>query len=144
MVAFNLTSWGYKDCFPNKNDGSYGGNLTRLLFRTLPQYYPSGSSYSHFPLLVPEKVKGYFEAMTKRQAEAGVKEGVVGKYTYTRPVYGKVKPVVVRRWGDVKDVVGRKEVFEGVWEERVGVLLGKRGNGNVEVGSQDLVRCCEL
>lgn len=46
FTPFNLTSWGYQDCQFDKNDGSYGGLLTKLLFRTLPQYFPSGSAYA--------------------------------------------------------------------------------------------------
>ncbi|EKM53146.1 uncharacterized protein PHACADRAFT_259331 [Phanerochaete carnosa HHB-10118-sp] len=45
----NLTAWGYADCQFDVNDGSYGGMLTKLLFRTLPECYPAGSAYAHFP-----------------------------------------------------------------------------------------------
>ncbi|KAG1733869.1 heme peroxidase [Suillus paluster] len=49
----NLTSWGYQHCMVNKADGSYGGMLTKLLFRILPDHYPEGSVYAHFPFLTP-------------------------------------------------------------------------------------------
>jgi hypothetical protein len=38
----------------NKMDGSYGGMLTKLLFNMLPDHYPAGSVYAHFPFLTPE------------------------------------------------------------------------------------------
>lgn len=50
--------------------------LTKLLFRTLPDHYPAGSAYAHFPFLVPEKIK---------KCLGDVDESLVGKYTWTRP-----------------------------------------------------------
>lgn len=49
--------------------------LTKLLFRTLPEFYPPGSAYAHFPFMVPERVK---ESMQKRGDP-------VDDYTWTRP-----------------------------------------------------------
>ncbi|KAG1740940.1 heme peroxidase [Suillus lakei] len=54
FTPFNLTTWGYEHCMVNKADGSYGGMLTKLLFRMLPDHYPAGSVYAHFPFLTPE------------------------------------------------------------------------------------------
>ncbi|KAG2068642.1 heme peroxidase [Suillus decipiens] len=54
FTPFNLTTWGYEHCMVNKVDGSYGGMLTKLLFRMLPDHYPAGSVYAHFPFLTPE------------------------------------------------------------------------------------------
>ncbi|KAJ6448679.1 hypothetical protein C8R47DRAFT_1230929 [Mycena vitilis] len=44
----NLTAWGYRDF--DAQDGPYGGMVPKLLFRTLPAYYPARSAYAHFPL----------------------------------------------------------------------------------------------
>jgi linoleate 10R-lipoxygenase len=68
MVAFNLTTWGYEHCMVNKMDGSYGGMLTKLLFRMLPNHYPAGSVYAHFPFLTPEFLASSM-AKTPRSAE---------------------------------------------------------------------------
>ncbi|KAG1883750.1 heme peroxidase [Suillus subluteus] len=54
FTPFNLTAWGYEHCMVNKMDGSYGGMLTKLLFRMLPDHYPAGSVYAHFPFLTPK------------------------------------------------------------------------------------------
>jgi len=76
MKAFNLTAWGYQDCQYDPQDGSYGGLLTKLLFRTLPDYYPAGSAYAHFPFLDPVYMKDHLEKMNPKLAE---------KYSWERP-----------------------------------------------------------
>jgi hypothetical protein len=73
--AFNLTSWGYQDCQYDSKDGSYGGLLTKLLFRTLPNHYPAGSAYAHFPFLDPV----YMREHVAKDAN------LVKSYTWTRP-----------------------------------------------------------
>ena len=91
----NLTSWGFQDCQYDKDDGSYGGLLTKLLFRTLPNHYPRGSAYAHFPFLVPSY-------MEKNLQET--KPGIAEKYTWTRP---KKQPTIV----PVKSYVGVKQIL---------------------------------
>ena len=80
MIAFNLTAcqcqWGYQDCQYDTQDGSFGGLLTKLLFRTLPDYYPAGSAYAHFPFLDPSYMKKNLEETNPDLAS---------KYTWTRP-----------------------------------------------------------
>jgi len=73
---FNLTSWGYQDCQYDPQDGSYGGLLTKLLFRTLPDYYPTRSAYAHFPFLDPLYMKDNLEKKNPALAS---------KYIWTRP-----------------------------------------------------------
>ncbi|KAG2148224.1 heme peroxidase, partial [Suillus bovinus] len=68
FTPFNLTTWGYEHCMINKVDGSYGGMLTKLLFRMLPDHYPAGSVYAHFPFLTPEFLASSM-AKTPRSAE---------------------------------------------------------------------------
>lgn len=75
-VAFNLTSWGYQDCQYDKKDGSFGGLLTKLLFRTLPEHYQRGSAYAHFPFLDP---------VFMRENLAKTNPSLVDKYIWTRP-----------------------------------------------------------
>ncbi|PFH51655.1 hypothetical protein AMATHDRAFT_58795 [Amanita thiersii Skay4041] len=72
----NLTSWGYQDCQYDRNDGSYGGLLTKLFYRTLPDYFPSGSAYAHFPFLDPVWMHDH---LSKERKE------VVNQYNWTRP-----------------------------------------------------------
>ena len=78
MVAHNLTAWGYQDCQYDTQDGSFGGMLTKLLFRTLPDYYPKGSAYAHFPFMQPQSMQ---DELMKR--EDGLQQ--IAKYNWTRP-----------------------------------------------------------
>lgn len=79
MVAFNLTTWGYEHCMVNKVDGSYGGMLTKLLFHMLPDHYPVGSVYAHFPFLTPEFLAS---SMTKVPRGAEIRH----LYDWDRPL----------------------------------------------------------
>ena len=106
---YNLTSWGYQDCFPEKNDGSYGGMLTKLLYRVLPDHYPAGSAYAHFPFMVPSAMRTFL---------AKLPESPVSKYTYARP--GVAPPVeVVESFEAVRDVIKRRDVFESAADRRL-------------------------
>ena len=61
MKAFNLTAWGYQDCQDDPQDGSFGSLLSKLFFRTLPDYHPIGFAYAHFPFLDPVYMKNNLE-----------------------------------------------------------------------------------
>ena len=50
--------------------------LVKLLFRHLPEYYPPGSAYAHFPFMVPETMREYI-----REQECASEND----YTWTRP-----------------------------------------------------------
>ncbi|KAH7919845.1 heme peroxidase [Leucogyrophana mollusca] len=78
FTPFNLTSWGYQQCMVEKSDGSFGGMLTRLLFRMLPQHYPAGSAYAHFPFLVPEFIHSRIPKMPASSVDL---------YTWSRPEF---------------------------------------------------------
>ncbi|KAI0338309.1 heme peroxidase [Trametopsis cervina] len=103
----NFTAWGYQDCQIPQNDGSYGGMLTKLLFRHLPEYYTPGSAYAHFPFLVPEMMKLNME---KRQ-------GPVADYIWSRPISGM--PILPQPSSSLQNV----EVSE-VHQARVRNLTG--------------------
>lgn len=45
-LAYALTAWGYQDCARDVKNGSMGGMFSKLLFRTVPDYYPEGSVYA--------------------------------------------------------------------------------------------------
>jgi len=76
FTAHNLTAWGYQDCQYDHQDGSFGGLLTKLLFRTLPEHYPVGSAYAHFPFLQPESFQ---KTLGKSNPE------LASKYNWERP-----------------------------------------------------------
>ncbi|OCH92406.1 heme peroxidase [Obba rivulosa] len=87
FTPFNLTSWGYQDCQLVKKDGSKGGFLPKLLFRHLPEYYPVGSAYAHFPFIVPSTMKGYIAKWPGSPVE---------QYTWARPVPKKLAAIATR------------------------------------------------
>ncbi|SJL08734.1 related to Psi-producing oxygenase A [Armillaria ostoyae] len=53
----NLTSWGVQDCARNTDNGAFGAELPKLLFRHLPRHYPGNSIYGLFPFFTPAAVK---------------------------------------------------------------------------------------
>ncbi|KAF8907810.1 heme peroxidase [Mucidula mucida] len=91
MTPFNFTTWGYNDVQYDKNDGSYGGLLTKLLFRTLPNHYTPRSAYAHFPFLDPE----YMKTDTKIPLD---------KYDFNPPSKSYKRLVVVGTYDGVKQV----------------------------------------
>lgn len=105
----NLTSWGFQDCQYDAQDGSYGGLLTKLLFRTLPNHYPRGSAYAHFPFMTPNSMRS---ALQDRDP------ATVDKYTWTRP---KKQPAVVpvSTYAGVKKVLSDDKSFISASDTRL-------------------------
>ncbi|KII85619.1 hypothetical protein PLICRDRAFT_56845 [Plicaturopsis crispa FD-325 SS-3] len=116
FTPFNLTSWGYQDCQYNTADGSYGGMLTKLLFRTLPDHYPARSAYAHFPMLVPARARMHLRKLAKDPT---------GKYMWERP--GKPMGLVeVTEYEDVVRVLA-DGAFESQGDDRMrGLAKGVR------------------
>ncbi|KAJ7489461.1 heme peroxidase [Mycena latifolia] len=118
FTPFNLTAWGYGDCQPDPQDGSYGGMLTKLLFRTLPEYYPAGSAYAHFPFLDPEYMRDHMQATNPELA---------AKYTWTRPADRVAEDVVVVKTdAGVRAVLNNQEAFPSGYSERLEKVTGRR------------------
>jgi linoleate 10R-lipoxygenase len=117
-VAANLTTWGYLDTKTNPDDGSYGGMLTRLLFRHLPEYYPPGSAYAHFPFIVPDTMKKYAEKW---------QESVVGKYTWTKPALPTAPALPLERAADVNYVLSNPSLFDDGFCARLTTLTRNVG-----------------
>ena len=79
-----MTAWGYQDVQYDRADGSLGGMLHKMLYRTLPEWYPAGSAYATFPFIVPTRMREFVEAMP---------EVDVHMYAWTRPVGPKALAV---------------------------------------------------
>ncbi|KAH9475928.1 Linoleate 10R-lipoxygenase [Psilocybe cubensis] len=109
FTPFNLTSWGYQDCQYDHEDGSYGGLLTKLLFRTLPDYYPRGSAYAHFPFLVPSFMKENLEKTNPTLAP---------KYNWTRP-RAPAPLLVIDTFDGVKQVLEDSGSFMAAYDSRL-------------------------
>ncbi|GLB41098.1 putative animal haem peroxidase [Lyophyllum shimeji] len=114
FTPYNCTAWGYNDCQYDHKDGSYGGLLTKLLFRTLPDHYPAGSTYAHFPFLVPDFLKD--ELMTRRPE-------VVDQYDWDPP--SRPSPTVgIKSYDGVKQVL-TDHSFLSAYNERLLTVSGK-------------------
>ena len=70
-----------------------------MLFRTLPNHYPRGSAYAHFPFMTPEFMK---DNLLETQGQE-----IVDKYGWSRP---RKNPTVVpiESWAGVKQVLEDK------------------------------------
>lgn len=71
--------------------------MTKLLFRTLPNHYPAGSAYAHFPFTVPKVMK-------KNMANDPKIRSQTNKYTWDRPILSK-KIVKVEDYAGAKHVL---------------------------------------
>ncbi|KAJ7182581.1 heme peroxidase [Mycena crocata] len=118
FTPFNLTAWGYRDCQFDAQDGSYGGMLTKLLFRTLPEYYPPRSTYAHFPFLQPDYMRDYLRKNNPKLAE---------KYVWTRPTApANAENVgVVKTTEGVRAVLNDPTVFPTGYSERLKAVTGQ-------------------
>ena len=94
-IAYNLTSWGYQHCMVNTADGSYGGMLTKLLFCLLPNQYPGGSIYAHFPFMTPDFMRPC----------------IASRSTDSLTYYDFQKPIDASRNSREQDVLYRKRMF---------------------------------
>ncbi|KAJ6553669.1 heme peroxidase [Mycena sp. CBHHK59/15] len=112
----NLTAWGYRDCQFDTQDGSYGGMLTKLLFRTLPAHYPARSAYAHFPFLDPEYMEAY---MRENSGDA-----LANKYIWTKPSVHAAPPVVVTSYAGVKAVLADQATFPAGYGVRLATVTG--------------------
>ena len=85
-----------------------------MLFRHLPDYYPTGSAYAHFPFYVPEFIK---EALTKLDNP----DISVEKYNWSRPE--KLAPIVaVDSYDKVSKVLTDPKNFVSEQEPRLSEL----------------------
>ncbi|KAJ7621147.1 heme peroxidase [Roridomyces roridus] len=119
FTPYNLTAWGYKDCQFDPKDGSYGGMLTKLLFRTLPEYYPARSAYAHFPFLDPVYMR---DQMRENKPQ------LVDEYVWTRPpVMEQAETVVVVKTVEgVRQVLRDQEAFPSGYAERIKTVTGRK------------------
>ncbi|TFK61377.1 heme peroxidase [Pluteus cervinus] len=53
----SLTAWGYNDAFGEPANGAYGGSVTKLLLRALPNEFTPQSVQALFPFLTPAEVQ---------------------------------------------------------------------------------------
>lgn len=120
FTPYNLTTWGYEDCQFNTNDGSYGGMLTKLLLRTLPDQYKPKSAYAHFPFLVPSFME---QNLKERDSRNGTDE--VSKYTWIRPSTPSSSPKGIQTYEVVQQILESTNDFASASDERLETILGR-------------------
>jgi linoleate 10R-lipoxygenase len=83
--------------------------LTKLLFRHLPNHYPPGSAYAHFPFLVPDFIQ---KALAKHH------DSPVDRYNWTRPLPAQLVVVIDDPEG-VLQVLSERQKFVSDHDARV-------------------------
>ncbi|KIM21654.1 hypothetical protein M408DRAFT_333328 [Serendipita vermifera MAFF 305830] len=117
LTPTNLTSWGYQDCARDGKNGSMGGNVSKLLFRTLPDYYPNGSVYAHFPFITPNEMKIW---LTKMELDE--------QYSFEPLPSNPVRPVAsVNTAKGVKQVLTDATTFKTTYTKALTFLTRGRG-----------------
>jgi linoleate 10R-lipoxygenase len=119
-----------QDCQADTQDGSFGGILTRLLFRSLPDYYPPGSGLAHFPFLTPEKMKSSLK-------ELGISPD---KYIWQRPQTPQPPPVF-KDYKAVQQILTRNGQF-GPASRGFAVLSKGVRIDSVQIVSNELTQTC--
>lgn len=137
-TAFNLTAWGWQDCQYDKEDGSYGGLLTKLIFRTLPDHYPTGSVLAHFPFNVPENM---LIALKKNR-------GSIQKYCWPERFKNlpdnvkRLPPLMDHTWRVVRDYEGVKRVLTTENSHFTSNIV-QRMESTVELVLESRIRVCD-
>ena len=86
--------------------------MTKLLFRHLPDNYPVGSAYAHFPFLVPKRMKEFSKKLFG---------DIEPKYDWCRPDVPAYPSIVVKNYSGVKQLLAGSAFTSGV-EKRLEVL----------------------
>ncbi|KAF8579879.1 heme peroxidase [Ramaria rubella] len=99
-----MTAWGFQDCKRDPNNGGFGGNLPKLLARTLSRHYPFNSSYTTFPFFTPATMKA---SLTH--------QGIADRYTFTRPVASPI-PKILNTFTGIKTVFNDPSRFKAPYD----------------------------
>ena len=89
--------------------------LTKLLFRHLPDYYPAGSAYAHFPMMVPEKMRDF----AKEHPDDDWR-----KYDWGRPSAPTGPTVIVTSYSEVQRLFTQPTIYTSSSPQRLEILTG--------------------
>ncbi|KAG7449917.1 heme peroxidase [Guyanagaster necrorhizus] len=107
----NLTSWGIQDCVRNPDNGAFGAELPKLLFRHLPRHYPGNSVYGLFPFFTPAAVK---ENLTNIGLD-------LSNYSFERPK-PKPIPIVLNTISGIRYVFSNFNVYKQTYTDDMNLL----------------------
>ncbi|CAE6536627.1 unnamed protein product [Rhizoctonia solani] len=102
----NLTVWGFQDCQRDINNGAFGGVLSKVLMRGLPENYTFNSVYALFPFMAPKFMKVHLEDM-----------GIADLYDFERPEEAR-HIVGVNSYKAVREVLGDPETYKAATYEQ--------------------------
>ncbi|CAE6468800.1 unnamed protein product [Rhizoctonia solani] len=111
----NLTVWGFQDCQRDINNGCFGGVLSKVLMRGLPEHYTFNSVYALFPFMTPKFMESHLEDM-----------GIVGSYDLKRPVEAR-HIVGINSYKAVREVLGNPKIYKATYEQHMKELTNGYG-----------------
>ncbi|KAK0439191.1 heme peroxidase [Armillaria borealis] len=107
----NLTSWGIQDCARNPDNGAFGAELPKLLFRHLPRHYPGNSVYGLFPFFTPAAVK---ENLTNLKLD-------LSNYNFERPQIKPI-PIVINTISAIRYVFSDYNIYKQTYTSDMNLL----------------------
>ncbi|KAG8731386.1 hypothetical protein FRC11_004322 [Ceratobasidium sp. 423] len=111
----NLSVWGFQDCQRDINNGAFGGVLSKILMRGLPEHYTFNSVYALFPFMVPKFIKGHLEDM-----------GIADLYDFKRPEEAR-HIVGINSYKAVREVLGDPKTYNVTYEQHMKELTNGYG-----------------
>ncbi|KAF8677681.1 heme peroxidase [Rhizoctonia solani] len=111
----NLTVWGFQDCQRDINNGCFGGVLSKILMRGLPEHYTFNSVYALFPFMTPKFMKTHLEEM-----------GIIDLYDLRRPEEAR-HIVGINSYKAVREVLNNPAIYNATYEKHMKELTNGYG-----------------
>jgi len=111
----NLTIWGFQDCQRDINNGAFGGVLSKILMRGLPEHYTFNSVYALFPFLIPSRIQKHLTDM-----------GIADQYDFERPKEAR-KVIGVNSYAAVREVLGDPKTYAVTYVQNINTLTNGYG-----------------
>ncbi|CEL56219.1 prostaglandin-endoperoxide synthase 2 [Rhizoctonia solani AG-1 IB] len=111
----NLGVWGFQDCQRDIHNGCFGGVLSKVLMRGLPEHYTFNSVYALFPFMTPKFMQIHLEDM-----------GIAKDYDFDRP--GEARHTVgINSYKAVREVLGNPKTYKATYEQHMKELTNGYG-----------------
>lgn len=105
--------------------------MTKLLFRTLPDFYPRTSAYAHFPFMDPK--------FMKKHLESSGKQALASKYDWRRPALPRPTHIIATQ-REAAHIIGSPTVYASAADQRLQAIIGGEIPEYVSVREQS-TRC---
>ncbi|KAI4096484.1 MAG: hypothetical protein Q9206_000109 [Seirophora lacunosa] len=110
----SLTNWGYSEVQYNLNV-EQGCMMSKLILRTLPDWFKPDSIYAHYPMTIPSENRKIMRNLKREQ-----------DYSWDRPAF--IPPRVnLTSYVGAKYLLERGQEYNVPWGEATGWLFGKGG-----------------